>query len=194
MALLDRPLRALQSNRLRFLSLHTKEYVTTTLQEVIKAPTYVQKRTMVGVESKGGVYSITSDNIILKALQGNIFVATLRSIQGLLRDGAYIVKVRSALRRMNSTVRFCVGHFWRKIILVLGKACLLGYSSEGRITSQMTWYYLVIASLPMELTQDMGDILAVPPSDDVNNHFNAVILFRTTESESNRLRQLLNVE
>lgn len=46
----------------------------------------------------------------------------------------------------------------------------------------------------MELVEDMGDILAVPASDDAYKHFKAAILRRNTESEPSKLLQLLNVE
>lgn len=46
----------------------------------------------------------------------------------------------------------------------------------------------------MKLMENMGNILAVLPSYNAYNCFKAAILRCTTEYESNRLQQLLNVE
>lgn len=64
--------------------------------------------------------------------------------------------------------------------------------SLRRVTSQLAKYYHVVSSLPMNLVEELGDFLATPPSADAYDQFKAVLLRRTTESESSRLRQLLN--
>lgn len=78
-----------------------------------------------------------------------------------------------------------------------------------RITSQSARDYHVVISLPIELVEDMGNILVASPADDAYDRFKAgtvaclstachhlhrLSTHHTAESESSRLRQLLNVK
>lgn len=59
----------------------------------------------------------------------------------------------------------------------------------------MARYCNVVVSLPIELVNELGDALAVPPTPDTAyDQLKAAILRRTTDSESSRLRQLLSAE
>lgn len=63
-----------------------------------------------------------------------------------------------------------------------------------RITSQSVQYYHVISCLPVELVDELSDLLIAPPPSDAYDNIKNAILRRTTDSESSRLHQLLNTE
>lgn len=60
------------------------------------------------------------------------------------------------------------------------------------ITSQRTRYYHVVAHLPLELADELHDLLVALLSDAPYGRLQETILHRTADSESSRLRQLLN--
>lgn len=53
-----------------------------------------------------------------------------------------------------------------------------------RVTSQLARYYHVISSLPINLMNELNDLLASPPSADAYDQLKATLLRRTMESES----------
>ncbi|XP_064488359.1 uncharacterized protein LOC135400457 [Ornithodoros turicata] len=62
------------------------------------------------------------------------------------------------------------------------------------ITSQITRYRHLLASLPPEIAMDVADIIANPPAQNPYDHLKSSILQRTTISERTRLQQLLHSE
>lgn len=63
-----------------------------------------------------------------------------------------------------------------------------------RITSQLSRFYYVVASLPPAVADELDDILSRPPPDDAYDHLKGVLLERTTASERTRIQQLLTAQ
>lgn len=63
-----------------------------------------------------------------------------------------------------------------------------------RISTQLSRYYHVVSHLPIELVDELDDVLSLPPPEDAYDNLKATILRRTSESEGSRLRQLLTTE
>ena len=68
------------------------------------------------------------------------------------------------------------------------------FFAANKVTSQGQRYSLLITSLPPALTAEVKDILTSPPGSFTCEQLKAEIIKRTTFSQQERLRQLLNSE
>lgn len=62
------------------------------------------------------------------------------------------------------------------------------------ITSQLSRFYYVVASIPPAIADKLYDILSQPPPDDAYDHLKGVLLERTTASERTWIQQLLTAQ
>ncbi|KAM7314868.1 hypothetical protein ISCGN_004652 [Ixodes scapularis] len=60
-----------------------------------------------------------------------------------------------------------------------------------RITTQLSQFYHVVASLPPNVADEIDDVLTEPPPEDAYDHLKSILLEQTTASERSRIQQLL---
>lgn len=63
-----------------------------------------------------------------------------------------------------------------------------------RITTQLSRFYHVVASLPPNVADEIDDVLTEPPREDAYDHLKSILLERTTASERSRIQQLLTAQ
>lgn len=97
------------------------------------------------------------------------------------------------LGAQSPTVQLCLPPFWSK------NPRTWFYQVEAqfqlhRISTQLSRYYHTVSNLPLDVLNELDDLLAVSPPEDAYDNLKEAILRRTSESESCRLRHLLNTE
>lgn len=63
-----------------------------------------------------------------------------------------------------------------------------------KITTQISRFYHVVASLPPQVADEIDDVLSQTPSDNAYDHLKSVLLTRTMATERSRIQQLLTAQ